>query len=322
MMSAMAKTSGGFRATLWIGWSLLCVVALAFARWKGIPSWAALPSLAAFLVVYPFYLVPAFPRVREQFSGAPLPGFLVASAVLPYLACCSGAIQFQLVSFVKLIALALALGLWYRVLPAAPWADVGFLALLAAVKLGRYGVPIYPTPYKGVEIGILGDLALFNMAVLVLMLERRVRETGFGFLPTANDWRIGAKNYLYFLPIGAALGFLLKIGHLVKPDPLKVTGYFLGILFVVALFEEFFFRGVLQPWIEDWTWSRRTALILTSVLFGSVHLWFRLFPNWKWLIIAGALGWFCGRARNQAGSIRAAMVTHALVVTTWRAFLA
>ncbi|MCX6627504.1 MAG: hypothetical protein NTW28_07740, partial [Candidatus Solibacter sp.] len=99
----MAKTSGGFKATLLIGWSLLCVAGLVFARWKGIPSWAALPSLAAFLVVYPFYLVPAFPRVREQLAGAPLPGFLIASAVLPYLACCTGAIQFQLVSFVKLV---------------------------------------------------------------------------------------------------------------------------------------------------------------------------------------------------------------------------
>ena len=305
-MSAMAKTSGGFRATLWIGWLLLCVIALAFARWKGIPNWAALPSLAAFLVVYPFYLAPAFPSVREQLAGAGLPGFLVASAVLPYLACCAGAIPFQLVSFVKLIALALALGLWYRVLPAVPMVDVGFLVLIVAVKLGRYGAPIYPTPFKGVEIGILSDLALFNMAVLVLMLERRIRETGFGFLP-----------------IGAALGFLLKAGRLVAPsDPLRLAGYFIGFLFVLTLAEEFLFRGVLQQWIEDWTWSRRTALLLTSILFGGVHLWFRHFPNWQWVILAGTLGWFCGRARNQAGSIRAAMVTHTLVITTWRAFLA
>jgi membrane protease YdiL (CAAX protease family) len=302
---------------------LLCVIALAFARWKGIPNWAALPSLAAFLVVYPFYLAPAFPSVREQLAGAGLPGFLVASAVLPYLACCAGAIPFQLVSFVKLIALALALGLWYRVLPAVPMVDVGFLVLILAVKLGRYGAPIYPTPFKGVEIGILSDLALFNMAVLVLMLERRIRETGFGFLPTASDWRIGARNYLYFLPIGAALGFLLKAGRLVAPsDPLRLAGYFIGFLFVLTLAEEFLFRGVLQQWIEDWTWSRRTALILTSILFGGVHLWFRHFPNWQWVILAGTLGWFCGRARNQAGSIRAAMVTHTLVITTWRAFFA
>ena len=322
-MSAMAKTSGGFRATLLIGWSLLCVIGLVYARWKGIPNWAALPSLAAFLVVYPFYLVPAFPSIREELAGAPLPGFLIASAVLPYLVCCTGAIQFQFISFIKLIALALALGLWYRVLPAIPIVDVGFLLLVVAVKLGRYGVSIYSAPFKGVEIGILGDLALFNIAVLVLMLERRIRETGFGFLPTPNDWRIGLRNYLYFLPAGAVLAYLLHAGRLVAPtDPLKLAGYFVGFLFGLTLAEEFVFRGVLQQWIEDWTWNRQAALLLTSILFGAVHLWFRHFPNWQWVIIAGTLGWFCGRARNQAGSIRASMVTHTLVITTWRAFFA
>jgi uncharacterized protein len=201
--------------------------------------------------------------------------------------------------------------------------DAGFLVLIVAVKLCRYSASIYPAPFKGIEIGILGDLALFNMAVLVLMLERRISETGFGFLPTLNDWRIGLRNYLYFLPAGAVLAYLLNAGRLVAPsNPLKLTGYFIGLLFGLTLAEEFFFRGVLQQWIEDWTWSRRTALILTSILFGGVHLWFRHFPNWRWVIIAGTLGWFCGRARNQAGSIRASMVTHTLVVTTWRAFFA
>ena len=256
-------------------------------------------------------------------AGPPLPGFLVACAALPYLACCSGAIRFDIVSFVQLIALALTLGLWYRVLPVHPLTDAGFLVLVVAVKLGRYATYIYPTPYKGVQIAVLGDLTLFLMAALVLMLERRIRETGYGFLPTRKDWRIGAKNYLYFLPFGIALGFVLKAGKLVAPnDPLKLTATFLGVLFGLTLAEEFVFRGVLQQWLEDWTWSRRTALVLTSILFGAVHLWFKQFPNWKWWIIAGTLGWFCGRARNQAGSIRAAMVTHTLVVTTWRAFLA
>ncbi|MCX6627505.1 MAG: CPBP family intramembrane metalloprotease, partial [Candidatus Solibacter sp.] len=205
--------------------------------------------------------------------------------------------------FVKLVALALALGLWYRILPAVPLVDAGFLVLVVTVKLSGYGNPIYPTPYKGVEIARLVDLALFNMMVLVLMLERRIPETGFGFLPAWKDWRIRARNYLYFLPVGAVLGFLLKAGRLVMPsDPIKLALYFLSYLFVLTLAEEFLFRGVLQQWIEDWTRSRGTALILTSILFGAAHLWFRHFPNWQWLIIAGTLGWFCGRARNQAGS--------------------
>jgi membrane protease YdiL (CAAX protease family) len=234
-----------------------------------------------------------------------------------------GAVHFELLSLVKLVALALSLGLWYRVLPAHPASDVAFLALVAAVKLGRYGASIYPTPFRGVEIGILGDLALFQITVMVLMLERRVPETGYGFWPKARDWRIGALNFLYFAPLGVALAVGLKAVHFARPnEPWKLVAYFFGWLMVLSLAEEFLFRGVLQTWLEGWLKSRSGGLIAASVIFGAAHLWFRQFPNWKWVAIAGVMGWFCGRARNQAGSIRAGMVTHTLVITAWRAFFA
>ena len=281
----------------------------------------ALPVLAAFLMEYTFYLVPAFPKVRESVAGHTLPSYLIASAVLPYLACCVGAIHFQLLGLVKLIALALVLGLWYRVLPARPAADFGFLALVAAVKLSRYTTALYPTPYRGVEIGILGDLALFHITVMVLLLDRRVPDAGYGFWPTAKEWKIGALHFLYFAPCGVAIALGLKAVQFVKPaEPWKLAAYFFGWLFTIALAEEFFFRGVLQTWMEQWLRSRSAGMIAASVLFGAVHLWFRQFPNWKWVIVAAVLGWFCGRARNIAGSIRAGMVTHALVITAWRAF--
>jgi membrane protease YdiL (CAAX protease family) len=217
----------------------------------------------------------------------------------------------------------LALGLWYRVLPSIPVVDFAFLAMVVAIKIGRFATPLYPVAFRGVETGILGDLALFQIAVMVLMLERRVPETGYGFWPTAKDWRIGVLHFLYFAPIGLGLALALKAVQFTKHvEPWKPLLYFFGWLTVLALAEEFFFRGVLQRWFEDWLRSSRGALLLTSVLFGVVHLWFRQFPNWKWVLIAGTLGWFCGRARNQAGSIRAGMVTHTLVITAWRTFFA
>ena len=321
-MRPMAKSRGAFQAALLIGWVALGVVGIWFARLKGIPSWAAIPALAAILVEYPFYLVPAFPDLRERLAGAFLPGFLVASAVLPYLVCCLGAVQFQFLSLVKLIALALALSLWYIVLPAVAAVDLAFLILIAAVLLGRYFDPIYPAPVKGADIAVLGKVAVYQIAVMSLILERRVRETGYGFLPTWKDWRIGGLHFLYFLPIGVPLALALKVMHWgTTPKPLwNMAGTFLGFLFVVTLGEEFFFRGVLQQWIEDWTWNRTGALLITSACFGFAHLWLGRFPNWPWVPLAAALGLFCGHARNQAGSIRAAMVTHTLVVTTWRTF--
>ena len=313
-----------FLTVLLIGWAVLGMAGIWFARLKDIPTWAAAPALAAILVEYPFYLVPAFPGLRERLAGPALPRFLVASAVLPYLVCCCGAVPFQFLSFIKLIAVALALSLWYVILPAWALVDVAYLALIAAVLLGRYFDPIYPAPVKGADIAILGKVAVYQIAVLSLILERRVHETGYGFLPTWKDWRIGGLHFLYFLPVGVPLALALKTLHWGgTPKPLwSIAGTFLGFLFVITLGEEFFFRGVLQQWIEDWTWNRTAALLITSACFGLAHLWLGRFPNWPWVPLAGALGVFCGRARNQAGSIRAAMVTHTLVVTTWRAFFA
>jgi membrane protease YdiL (CAAX protease family) len=125
------------------------------------------------------------------------------------------------------------------------------------------------------------------------------------------------------LAICLPLALLLKATHPRVPAPLWADiGTFFGFLWVVSLSEEFFFRGTLQPWIEAWTRSRGGALAITSVIFGLAHLPFRGFPNWRWAAVAAVLGFFCGRARNQAGSIRAGVVTHAMVVTAWRAFFA
>ncbi len=321
----MTKSSGGFLAALLLGWTALGAAGVLYARARGIPSWAALPAVAAFLVEYPFYLVPAFPELRERFAGPRLPGFLAAAAVAPYLAACSGAVEFQWGSLVRLLALALAFGLWYVVLPAAPGCDIAFLALVPCVLLGKYFDPVYAPLHAGFKdlknLIVLGHLSLIVMAVMALMVERRIHETGFGFAPDWREWRIGALHYVYFAAIGFPLALALGAVRFGAVRPVwYMAAIFLGTLWVVALSEEFFFRGVLQQWIEEWLWSPRAALAIASVLFGLVHLGFRGFPNWRWALLVAVLGWFCGRARNQAGSIRAGMVTHALAVTTWRAF--
>jgi membrane protease YdiL (CAAX protease family) len=292
-----------------------------YARARGIPAWAAGPALAAFLIEYPFYLVTGFAEWRERLAGPALPGFLLAGSLLPYLACCLGAIPFSWTALALLAAMTLAIGLWHVVLPDRPVLDLAFLALVASILLGRYLQSIYPRPYPGLDLVILGHLALIQTAVLSLMLARRVSETGYGFLPNAFEWRIGALHYLYFAAIAVPLALALRLARFAGPGRLwTAPAIFLGVLWVVALSEEFFFRGVLQQWIADWTWNRTAGLVTASVLFGSVHLWFRGFPNWRMALAATVLGLFCGLARERTGGIRAGMVTHALAVATWRAF--
>ncbi len=316
-MSAMANALGRFRAAAGIGAIALGGVGIGYARVKGIPLQTALPVVAAFLAEFPFYLLAGFPEVRERLAGPRLPMLLAGSAVLPYLICCCGGIPFQALALVRLTALALGVSLWFVVLPATAIADVAFLALFASVMVGRYFETIYPVVYKQ-HIEILGHLALFHMTLLALMLERRVPETGFGFLPARKEWRIGITNFVCFLPCGAVLAVGLHATHFVPARPLWGLVNFLGFLWVLGLMEEFLFRGVLFRWIVDWSGSNWTALLSTSLLFGLIHYWFR---GWPWVPIAAVMGFFCGRARLQAGNIRASVVTHALVVATWRAFL-
>jgi len=319
----MTRSLNGFRATLGAGWMALGAAGALYARWRGVPVWVAAPALAAFLVEYPFYLVPGFPRIRERFAGWRLPLLTAAGAALPYLACCFGAVTFRWTALASLAAVAGGMGLWYLALPASAATDLAFGALVAWALLGKFLAGAYPTPYPHAEISILARLAVFQSAILSLMVGRGAPETGYGFIPSPREWRIGALHFLYFIPIGLPLALGVHAVRFAKPAPLwLIAGTFLGLLWVIGLAEEFLFRGVMQPLMEAWMRNRQAALAATSVLFGAAHLWFRGFPNWRWALIAGTLGWFCGRARNQAGGIRAAVVTHALTVTAWRAFFA
>ena len=314
----MTQSLGGFRAALLAGWTALGAAGWLYARSKGIPAWVAVPVLAAFLVEYPFYLVPAFEQLRERFGPAPL---LVVSFIAPYVLYASNTGQFRWWSLVELAALAIALSLWYKILPRVPLADGAFLVLVAAVVLRGYFDPIFTSPYPGLHLEILGHLALTRLCATVMLVERRVANVGYGFIPSLAECWIGVRHFLYFLIAGIPLAWTTRLVRLGPGKPLWiVAATFFGMFWVVALSEEFFFRGLLQQWMLEWTGRPAWALAAASILFGAVHLGFRGFPNWRFALAAALAGWFYGRAYQQAHSIRASMVAHALVVTLWRAW--
>jgi membrane protease YdiL (CAAX protease family) len=316
----MMQSLGGFRAALLAGWTALSAAGFLFARSKGIPAWVAVPVLAAFLIEYPFYLFPAFAAVRVRFERS-LPLFLVVSFLAPYVAYASNTGQFRWRALVQLAALATVLSLWYKILPAAPLADGAFLVLVAAVVLRGYFDPIYTSPYPGLHVEILGHVALTRVCAMVMLVERRVPGVGYGFMPSLAEWKIGARHFFYFLIAGIPLAWATRLVRLGPGMPLwKIAATFVGMLWVVALSEEFFFRGLLQQWMVQWTGRPAWALAGTSIVFGVVHLGFRGFPNWRFALAAAVAGWFYGRAYREAQSIGASMVTHALVVTLWRAW--
>jgi len=285
----------------------------------------------AFLVELAFYLVPGFEEARKRFerlgSKTTLAALLALSGLLPYCIASVGLGTFQWISLAELAALVFAASFWYA-FARGKVADVLFLAYLAGVWLSTIFNHIYARPAPHVQLEMLGKLMWIRVGLTALLSIRVFDGAGFGFIPTRRDWRIGFQYYLYFLPAGGLAAYLTRFAkfHVAAMAwwkfPLYALGTFLAFLWVIALAEELFFRGLIQRSLTRELRSEAAGVLSTSALFGLVHLPLRAFPNWRAAIVAGILGMFCGLAFIRANSVRASTVTHALVVTTWRLFFA
>jgi uncharacterized protein len=294
---------------------------------KGIPEWAALPVTAAFLIEFPFYLFPGFEASREWLAGFGKPRvawILTASAIAPWLVYSLATGEASAAHFAVLLMIALVVSFWYIVLPAAPLVDVAFLIALGTIYLSKSFDWIYVSPIPKQPLSPLGHAMLIRTGALAILIIRGNANAEFRFLPNRTEWMTGLRYFVVTLPVVGVVYWALGLISL-RAHPLNVLqalGTFLGVLWVVALSEEFFFRGLLQQWLERWTGNAAAALITASVIFGSAHLGFhRIFPNWRWAIVAGILGVFLGLTWRSARSVQASMVTHAMIVTVWRVFL-
>ena len=188
--------------------------------------------------------------------------------------------QFRWRALAQLPALATVVSLWYKILPAAPLSDGAFLVLVTAVVLRGYFDPIYTSPFPGLHVEILGHVALTRLCAMVMLVDRRVPFVGYGFMPSLEEWKIGLRHFVYFLIAGIPLAWATRLVRLGPGMPLwKIAATFVGMLWVVALSEEFFFRGLLQQWMVEWTGRPAWALAGASILFGAVHLGFRAIPQ-------------------------------------------
>ncbi len=68
--------------------------------------------------------------------------------------------------------------------------------------------------------------------------------------------------------------------------------------------------------------GRKTALLVTAVLFGLSHFNKRtVFFNWRYVLLAAIAGVFYGRAWRQDRRIGASTIAHATVDSVWGALL-
>lgn len=317
-----------FLIALLLIWAAASIAAVFYSQEQHISRTLLLALLPAFLVEIGFYVLPGFETARKLFDAlgpkAVRAALLAASALTPYLleSWRLGTLRFD--SLLILFALVSVAAFWYALLKPSALADLFFLVFMAGVFLSRIFQEVYPRPLPHLQLEILGRLMWIRLGVMAVLSLRGLENIRFGFLPKRDEWIIGLEWFLYFLPVGGLAIFLL---HFARFQPVSlvwwkmmlfVPAMFFGILWVVALAEEFFFRGLLQQLLVRGLHSDVLGLILTAVLFGAVHLSYRKFPNWRFAAIAGITGIFYGIAFVKSGSIRASMVTHALVVTTWR----
>jgi CAAX protease family protein len=329
----MRNDAREYRVTLLSLWVVLSAIGYIYSIQQHIPTRLTIFFLLAALVEIAFYLMPGFGWTRgaiERIEPPPIRALVLAiSAILPYLIYSLGTGTFHIRYFGLLAILVSVCAGWYVFNERrGVWVDLLFLLYMAGVFLSGAFNRIYVELASKAPAQLLGHLMWIRLGIFAVLSIREMGGIGFGFLPAREDCIIGLEQFALFLPAAVLVAWL--VGAL-RPhvwsgiwwkDVVYAIGTFLGIFWVVALSEEFFFRGMLQQILSAKFRSRILGLVGASVLFGLAHLWFgHRFPNWRQAALAAVLGLFCGIAYIRAGNIRAAMITHACAVTVWSLFL-
>jgi len=322
----MDNAPGRFRAALGAGWLLLSLAAFIYAHGRAIPAFAALPVAAAFLIEFSFYLCPACETPLQWLSAQPKwrrGVLLTAASVLPWAALALPLGSATAGSALVVLSVAAVVSFWYVLLPVNGWTDGAILIVLAGLQLARFFEGVYPSPIPKINLSILGHLMLIRTGALAFLAIRGGVRVEFRFLPTRAEWANGLRYFAMMLPAVGVVYWALGLVNF-RPHPLSAPlaiATFFGILWVVALSEEFFLRGLLQQWMEGWTSSPAVALIVVSLLSGAAHLGFHgPFPSWRFALVAVVFHFFCGLAWYRTRTIQAGMVAHALTVTVWEIF--
>ncbi|MGH9328153.1 MAG: CPBP family glutamic-type intramembrane protease [Terriglobia bacterium] len=195
------------------------------------------------------------------------------------------------------------------------WRD--FLAMLAlAVPVGAGWLGGIWTGFGGVPFfRPLYSVCAGGYAFLAI---RNLHDVGYRLTWRKQDFIQGVAHYVGFAIIAIPLGYAL---HFIRfhSGPASLKNFviqFVGIYVMIAIPEEFFFRGVLQNFLEkSFSGERRGlyALLIASVVFGASHLQHAPAPNWRYGILATIAGLFYGSAYRDRRRLSASALTHTLV---------
>lgn len=197
---------------------------------------------------------------------------------------------------------------------------IDFLVLIPlglAVDL-RWLEPAWPH-----KLALLGKLTLLDAGLYAFLAVRCLSGVGFDLRLRGRDWRVGLREFAFYVPVaiplGLALGFLHLHHHI--DHPWLILPAWIATFVGVALPEEVFFRGWIQNLLERRI-GRIASLVVTACVFGLSHFNKRTLSfNWRYVVLAALAGIFYGRAWRQDRRVGASAITHATVDTIWGALL-
>ncbi len=279
-----------------------------------IPAFASFALLLAPLWFFAFGLgdvLQAALRSKVALTFAP------AVLALPYLLFAIPLHEFQFTFAAVLAVFPVALSAFLQRAPRVQrllWQDVVVLLVLAFTLELRLLSGAWP--YAG--LGSIPKLYLADVALYLYLVVRPIEGMGYSFRPRGSAFLIGAREWLYYLPLALGLGLSLhfirffprthSIGHI-------VAGVLVTFL-LTAVPEEIFFRGILQNLLEPIA-GRGRALAIASIIFGLSHFHKGAAFNWRYVILATVAGIFYGRAWREKRQLLASSTTHTAVDVVW-----
>jgi len=225
--------------------------------------------------------------------------------------------EFHLTYFFGLALLPVALSAlleFSNLPPHFTWQD--FVALFGIALVLELRIFSGAWPYAG--LGSLPKLYLCDVALYLYIVVRRLPGIGYSFIPALDDFKIGLREWAFFLPIALGLGFATNFLSFYPRHPSvgHIAGAFLITFLLTAIPEELFFRGILQNLLEARLGPAK-SLILTACLFGLSHFHKGAAFNWRYVLLAAIAGIFYGRAWLAKRHLFASALTHTLVDVVW-----
>lgn len=179
----------------------------------------------------------------------------------------------------------------------------GLIVFFLLYGFATLGVNAIPVDWAQLPAAVLaGFLGLFIYAIWTNMMEHRpITELSLNrmFKDLGNGLLIGVAYFGVVVGVMALMGGYSITGAHFNWFP-QLSSFLL--FFLVAVFEEILFRGVLFRLIDD-RWNTGAALIVSSLAFGAMHLFNTGATLWSAVAIAIEAGLVLGAAYKCSGTL-------------------